>query len=163
MTWSRLPIAAAVAIAWGLGWFELGAYLFALGLLTKAVDTPLSVAWKCPIPADDKPYRMVAVMFNATAVIGLTAAHGNMAYYGKMSWAMAALPLVTTAALMAITRLFVKPHSLIAKARSGLVSFIVIFFAAPDMPHYLVMVSLGLIWLGECYKVIYYTTKTPTQ
>lgn len=155
LAWSRLPLAAAVAIMWVFGWFEVGAWLFAIGLLTKALDTPLSVWQKCPIPADDELYRLVAAIFNAAAVVGLTAGFCNLRS-SSIAAILPILPLAITAAIMAITRLFVKPHSVIAKARSEFISCVVVAFAAPMVPLYLSFISLGIIGLGNSFKVLYY-------
>lgn len=163
VTWSRILLACAVALAWTFGHFELGAWFFAAGLLTKAADTPLSVWRQCPILTDDWLYRLVAVMFNAAAVVGLAAGYAHMAMQDKMHWVAAALLVATTASLMAITRLYVKPHSLLAKARSGFISALVLFFAAPYAPIWLSFTSLGLIWLGEGYKLMYYSQTAETR
>lgn len=168
ITWSRIPFATAVALSWMFGKFELGAWMFAIGLLTKAADTPLSVWRKCPIPANDEFYRLVAMLFNGAAVVSITAGYSIVAYYrGNTPWLISPLlftllPLLTTATLLTVSRIFIKPHSLLAKARSGVISAVVLLFVAPFSPLWLSMASFGFIWLGEGYKVLYYANSQPT-
>lgn len=162
LTWSRLPLAAAITLCWAYGKFEIGAHLFALGLLTKGADTSLADRLDCPIPADDWLYRMVAVCFNAAATVGLSIGFGSMAMHGKLSWTVAALPLIITVALMGLTRLFVKPHSLTAKVRSGVVSAILALCLTPVASTMVVILCLFWIVSGEGYKLCAYKT-APTR
>ena len=158
MTWSRLPLAAAVALAWGFGHFELGAWLFTVGLFTKAADTFLGDRLGCPIPADDKLYRWVAIGFNLMATMGLTIGMFSAAMAREISWCLAIVPFSATSSIMLASSLFVRPHSKFAKVRSGVVSAILALCLAPVASTLVIFLCSFWIASGEAYKLCVYKT-----
>lgn len=158
LTCSRLLFGAGAAVLWAFGRFEAGAWIFVIGLFTKAADTYLADRTGCPILADDNLYRWVAIMFNMMATVGLTVGMFNAAMAHKISWWLAIMPFFLTGNLMLISSFFVRPHSKIAKVRSGAVSAILALCLAPLTSPLVLLMASFWIGSGECYKLYVYET-----
>jgi len=162
LTWSRLLLGAGAGACFACGHFTVGAILFTIGLFTKAIDTPLAEWRKCPIPADDKLYRLVAVLFNGAAFFGLMFGLCRMAYSDELSWLYPILLLAINGGLMSVSLLGkwiprVRPHSTFAKLRSGIISLVIVAFVHPFVPFWIGVIADVCIGVGEWSKVVYYS------
>ena len=160
----RAIFGISAGFAYAGGSFLLGAVFFLCGLFLKLIDLPYAKLIGDLVPADDKEYRISAIIFNGSAFAGLLYGLGTLAYAGKTPWISPIFLLALPAVLMSVSLLgkwipWVRPHSAFAKIRSGLISLPIAVFpiAAHYSPamHVLVLISAILIVAVVVHKGSY--------
>lgn len=153
----RMPLGALVAWAFLQGRFTLGLGLYATGLFTDVFDGWVARRYNGESSWGKQYDAIFDMFFNASSTIGYMA--GALYYWGN--WLSALAPVACTGGLVAVSRPWIGPGSLVAKIRSGVIRAVLIIFVLTRLKWNtagytvaIALIPLGLFALFEEVKVM---------